>query len=107
VTDQPDNTISAATASPSRAVTLHFNGVLIRDRSEMLSLTDMWRASGCPNDKRPAEWSRNQGAEFIAFLADADNVGSAHILRAERGRNGATFAHMHDPMTNRLFPNFG
>ncbi|MFG1429171.1 KilA-N domain-containing protein [Roseixanthobacter glucoisosaccharinicivorans] len=72
---------------------LSFNGVEIRDRSEMLSLTDMWKAAGSPEHKRPAEWARKEGAEFIAFLADAHNVAHSHIIKGERGRSGATFAH--------------
>jgi len=72
---------------------LVYNGEVIRDRNEMLSLTDMWRAAGGDEARRPANWARKEGAEFIAFLADADNVPVGHIIKSERGRNGATFAH--------------
>jgi len=72
---------------------LSFNGHVIRDRNEMLSLTDMWKAAGEPENKRPANWARKEGAEFIAFMADAENMPVGHIISAGRGRTGATFAH--------------
>lgn len=72
---------------------LTFNGAVIHDRGDMLSLTDMWKAGGGDEAKRPANWSRKEGAEFISFLSDADNMPMGHIIRAERGRNGSTFAH--------------
>ena len=72
---------------------LVYKGEVIHERHEMLSLTDMWKAAGSPADKRPAEWKRYEGASFIAFLAEALNVGMAHIWKAERGAKGATFGH--------------
>jgi hypothetical protein len=72
---------------------LVYNGTAIREREEMMSLTDMWRAAGSPDEKRPAQWARYQGAEFIAFLADALNMRSEHISITRRGRGGGTYAH--------------
>lgn len=70
-----------------------YNGVSIRDRGETVNLTDMWKAAGEPENRRPAEWARREGAEFISFMADADNVAVGHIIQAERGRTGGTWAH--------------
>ena len=72
---------------------LAYNGTLICDKGEMLSLTDMWDAAGRPENKRPAEWARYEGATFIEFVAETHNVGTAHILTSTRGRTGSTFAH--------------
>ena len=72
---------------------LVYSGVSIREKGEMLSLTDMWEAAGRPDNKRPAEWARYEGAIFIQFVAETHNVGTAHIMKSQRGKGGATFAH--------------
>ncbi len=36
--------------------TLSYRGTPIRLRGAMLNLTDMWRAAGCPEHRRPAKW---------------------------------------------------
>lgn len=75
---------------PARLV---YNGEVIRDRGEMVSLTDMWKAAGADDAKRPANWARKEGADFIAHIGLVLNVPEGHIIRGTRGRNGATFAH--------------
>ncbi len=72
---------------------LVYEGEPIRRRDEKLNLTDMWRASGADPSKRPAEWARYEGAPFVEFIADSLNMGQAHIIEAERGRDGGTWAH--------------
>lgn len=72
---------------------LVYSGFPIRDRGEMLSLTDMWRASGSDDSKRPYEWSRKEGAAFIEAVALAHNTPVERIYSAARGKGGATFAH--------------
>ncbi len=59
----------------------------------MLSLTDMWEAAGSDPSKRPADWARKEGAEFIAHMEAVLNMPVGHIIRAQRGRNGGTWAH--------------
>ena len=71
---------------------LTFNGVAIRDAGEMLSLTDMWKAAGSEEAKRPANWARKKGSPFIETVALAGNMPEGHILRATRGRDGMTSA---------------
>ncbi len=72
---------------------LVYEGELIRRRDEKLNLTDMWRAAGADPNKRPAEWARKEGAPFIDFIAEGSNVAVGHIIEAERGRDGGTWAH--------------
>lgn len=74
-----------------------FNNVVLRDDGDFLCLTDMWRAAGGDDSKRPAAWLRSAGgAEFREFIEGNLNVGNSHIeiVRAERGgADPATWAH--------------
>lgn len=72
---------------------LVYNGVAIQNKGDMLSLTDMWKAAGSPENKRPAEWARYEGKTFVEFVAETHNVGVAHIMKSQRGKGGATIAH--------------
>lgn len=72
---------------------LVYKGEIIRDKGEMLSLTDMWIAGGRDDAKRPANWSRKDGAGFIDHTAAILNVPVGHIIKGTRGRTGETFAH--------------
>jgi hypothetical protein len=86
--------ISTRNFNDAPVASLIYNGQLIRDRNEMLSLTDMWRAAGGPEEARPAEWLRHDGTkQFIECVSSALNMGESHILSSVRGRNGATYAH--------------
>lgn len=64
---------------------------------EMLSLTDMWRAAGGQNGKRPAEWLRGKAAaEFVDYLGTAMGISHTALIRAGSGGtggSGATWAH--------------
>ena len=74
--------------------TLVYNGEIIRDKGDMLSLTDMWRASDGDDLKRPSRWLEQDATQqFVEVVASANNVGQGDIIRGTRGRNGATFAH--------------
>ena len=72
---------------------LVYGQVAIREKGEMLSLTDMWKAAGSDDAKRPANWARKEGAEFIAHMDAVLNVPQGHIIIGTRGRGGVTFAH--------------
>ncbi len=76
---------------------LIYNGSPINVHDEMLCLTDMWRAAGSPEDKRPAEWARYAGSQWIEFVAENFNVGSAHIEKVFKtvrgGKRPGTWAH--------------
>src|SRR3954465_2549791 len=91
--------------------TLSYQGRPIRLRGTMLNLTDMWRAAGCPEHRRPTSWLILE--DPLRFRAHAqahwteleepadDNVVHDHIIRLDpdgfvataRGRNGGTWAH--------------
>lgn len=80
---------------------LVFNGVQIHDKSEKLSLTDMWEASGSIGARKPSEWLRSAEAKhFISFLAETkgiSEVGKSHfglVVTNKGGTNkGQTWAH--------------
>jgi hypothetical protein len=91
--------------------TLSYQGTPIRLRGTMLSLTDMWRAAGCPEHRRPTSWLILE--ETRRFRAHAgthwtepdgpvrDNVVHDQIIHLDpdgfvatlRGRRGGTWAH--------------
>lgn len=68
--------------------TLVYNGEVIRDKGEMLSLTDMWKAAGAEASRNPAEWLRSADANrFTDFLANTLNMGKSHdeMVKVVRG----------------------
>lgn len=82
--------------------TLIYNGAEIRDRGEILCLTDMWKAAGSDESKRPIDWLRLPGTqEFVSWVAESLNmadVGKSHfgLVETKRGGNekgGSTWAH--------------
>jgi len=73
---------------------LSFNGEIVRDRGERLNLTDMWRAAGADDSRRPSKWLEIDATrEFVEYVASAQNVRQGDIIVGERGRNGSTWAH--------------
>lgn len=72
---------------------LNYNGHVITDKGDMLSLTDMWKAAGEPEGKRPANWARKEGEPFIEAVGMSLNVPHGHIMKTQRGKGGATLAH--------------
>ena len=107
--------------------TLSYRGRPIRLRGAMLNLTDMWRAAGCPEHRRPAKWlAFEETARFRAHArahwteqgepAAADNVLEEDIIgldpdglvAALRGRRGGTWAHwqLTLPYARYLSPGF-
>ncbi|ACL58148.1 KilA-N domain-containing protein [Methylobacterium nodulans] len=67
---------------------LDYNGHIIHERGETLSLTDMRRAAGADPSRQPAEWLRSADAKrFLSFLADVLNLGNTQygIVRVVRG----------------------
>lgn len=73
---------------------LIFNGIVIHDKSEKLSLTDMWKAAGGDLARQPSEWLRSSDAKrFIEFLSDTQNLGNSQVIKIQRGKGGGTWAH--------------
>lgn len=82
------NAISNITTAP-----LVYNGEVIAERGEMLSLTGMWRAADSPTHREPWNWTRKEGAAFVAAVAIAHNLPDSQVLTKKRGKGGETFAH--------------
>ena len=81
-------------------VPLVYEGTCISARNETLSLTDMWRAAGLPDTKRPADWlALSSTAEFREAVEATFDAGKSGIKTVKGsgsggGRGGgATFAH--------------
>ncbi len=75
-------------------IRLYFKSSAIRDDAEFLCLTDMWRAAGSVDTKRPADWLASaQGKGFAEFIQESIAGIDGNIVRAEPGRLGATWAH--------------
>lgn len=80
---------------------LAIDGHEIRRDGDMWCLTDLWRAGGTPEGKRPANWLRYDGAAFVEFLRDSESVRHAHspeVVRSTKGNPRArtppeTWAH--------------
>lgn len=65
----------------------------VRDRNEMHSLTDMWKAQGADPARQPANWLASQDAKrFISVLSEIHNPGNSGVM-AKKGKNGGTYAH--------------
>ena len=91
--------------------TLSYQGTTIRLRGAMLNLTDMWRAAGCPEYRRPIHWLvLEETARFRAHAqthwTEPDGPVSPNIIQDDiirldpdgfvatiRGRHGGTWAH--------------
>lgn len=77
---------------------LIIGGTPIRTNDDgLVSLTDIYAAAereGIADGKQsPYEWSRRDGTNFIAFVADTLNTAQRRIYQSKRGKGGGTFAH--------------
>lgn len=76
----------------SNVIPFHYQGQAVRFKSDgWISATDVAKRFG----KKPAEWLRlPDTVKYIDALARHLNVGESHnLIRATRGRNGATWLH--------------
>lgn len=74
---------------------LVYNGTAIHQREEMVSLTDMWKASGAEEKNRPTQWARTDtGQRFIAFITATYKLEDSQVWDTRRGRHGGgSWAH--------------
>ncbi len=72
---------------------LAYAGTVIQQRHEMLSLTDMWKASGGQENREPFNWARFEGKAFIEAVSIAHNLSETQVMTAKPGKGGGTFAH--------------
>jgi hypothetical protein len=71
--------------APESSSALAVAGVAVRRDGEMWCITDLWRASGAPKDRRPVEWLRGAEAQrFVAFLRLSPVVGNSHLVKTQR-----------------------
>jgi hypothetical protein len=85
-------------------IKFEFNGVQVSfEGKEKISLTDLWKAAGSPDNKQPAQWIRwPQTKEFIDTLARKLNVSPTHndIIQTKRGgKNSGTWSHWQIALT--------
>jgi hypothetical protein len=79
---------------PAKKSAVVFGKIAIASKGEMLSLTDMWRAAGEPENKRPAHWLQQDASrQFIEYIGESLNVRQEHIIKTTRGKGGGTWAH--------------
>lgn len=89
---------------------LDYQGRSIRLRGAMLNLTDLWRAAGGPNNRRPTDWlildetvrfrahahshwtEANDPAADNAVLDGIIQIDTDRYVATRRGRNGGTWA---------------
>ncbi len=64
----------------------------------------MWKAAGADEAKRPANWARKDGAEFIVYMEAVLNVPLGHIISGTRGRAGSTYAHWQIALAYAKYP---
>lgn len=78
-------------------IVLKFQDHAIRDRDQTLCLTDMWKAAGSPENKRPNDWLATPMArEFVEFIGEnlnAEKSGIALVEAKRGGRDAGTWAH--------------
>lgn len=71
-----------------------YNGIEIDFSKELVSLTDMWKATGKLERKKPKFWLENAGTqELIEVLRLLEKGRISSLLEIKRGRTGGTFAH--------------
>jgi len=72
---------------------LVYGEVPIRDRGEMLNLTDMWKAAGADPQQTPAKWRALPEAKAFALHVEVTIGKSDSLFETKQGRCGGTFAH--------------
>lgn len=83
---------------------IEYNGTPIHQRDEMVSLTDMWRAAGEAESKRPVFWQQTQlGTQFIEFVAANLKTEDREVWQSRRGNGGGTWAHWQIAMAYAKF----
>jgi len=74
-----------------RAVEYNECPINIRVSDQWVSLTDMWRAQGSPENRNPAQWLRLPDTEKLLAVLKKENGGLSHIYETRKGKGGGTF----------------
>lgn len=75
---------------------LQYNGTTIHEDAEFLNLTDMWRADGRDESKRPSDWIvSKQATELREFIEETDARISGIAFHTRKGGSagGTTWAY--------------
>lgn len=79
---------------------VHIGGAHVGRDGDLWNLTDLWRAAGSIEGKRPAEWLRYDGKPFVDFVRDNLSVGLTHtdpqpqiVRTVVGGKAPGTWAH--------------
>jgi len=87
--------------------TLTIGDQTVRRDGDAWCITDMWRASGAPKDKRPADYGRSaECASFREFLQLSPDVGNSHVWKTRKIQGGGEMrSHFRRaPLQLRLVP---
>lgn len=80
------------TISKFRAVQYNECPINIRISDNMISLTDMWKAQGSPDARRPSDWlALPETLKLLPVLASELNAEISGIYEARKGKGGGTF----------------
>lgn len=61
---------------------------------DLLSLTDLWRAAGSPENKDPKYWLRQEQTKgFVSATSRILKVSENHLLKVKRGKSGGSHGH--------------
>jgi hypothetical protein len=61
---------------------------------QMISLTQLWRMMGCPENQNPYEWKRlPETKKLVEQISEEYKGGKSRILESKRGKGGETLAH--------------
>ena len=61
---------------------------------DLLSLTDLWKIAGSPDNKRPIDWKEKDSTkELIETMAYTFSSATTALLKTKRGRNAGTYGH--------------
>lgn len=86
----PEDTLSKTIHTPKGSP------IVLDLTRKRISLTDLWKAIGSPENKRPVDWLRTESAQSLAtYLADEMKVGVAHLYTTNPGGGGGTWANWH------------
>ncbi|MFC4624230.1 KilA-N domain-containing protein [Daeguia caeni] len=67
---------------------LVYNGHDITVKAEMLSLTDMWKAAGAEDSRRPSDWLALESTKAFRELVEASLVAGKSGIQVKRGGRG-------------------
>ena len=72
-------------------ITFNDNTQTVRRTDDgLVNLTDLWRAAGSDENKRPTHWARNIGKDFVEFATA--NLGNSQVWVTKPGRYGGVFS---------------